>query len=146
TIVATSTTKEEYVAAASCCGQVLLIQNQLLGYGDCFEKKLISVDHIHIDENVADLLTKAFDVGRFQYLVVSIGMYNLATVSSFSTALFPLSVQTFPTAGKTFHLCMRCAVTFKGLTIDARIRTAKTFDLVWIWLGGDYGNVFLNGF
>nr|GFA30595.1 hypothetical protein [Tanacetum cinerariifolium] len=24
--------------------------------------------------------------------------------------------------------------------------TAKTFDLVWIWLGGDYGNVFLNGF
>nr|GFA04669.1 hypothetical protein [Tanacetum cinerariifolium] len=26
------------------------------------------------------------------------------------------------------------------------IHTAKTFDLVWIWLGGDYGNVFLNGF
>nr|GFB14636.1 hypothetical protein [Tanacetum cinerariifolium] len=24
--------------------------------------------------------------------------------------------------------------------------TAKTLDLVWIWLGGDYGNVFLNGF
>nr|GEZ87014.1 hypothetical protein [Tanacetum cinerariifolium] len=33
-----------------------------------------------------------------------------------------------------------------GLTIDTRIHTAKTFDLVWIWLGGDYGNVFLNGF
>nr|GEV74207.1 hypothetical protein [Tanacetum cinerariifolium] len=27
-----------------------------------------------------------------------------------------------------------------------RIHTAKTFDLVWIWLGGDYGNVFINGF
>nr|GFC36883.1 hypothetical protein [Tanacetum cinerariifolium] len=26
-------------------------------------------DHIHTDENVADLLTKAFDAGRFQYLV-----------------------------------------------------------------------------
>nr|GEV02312.1 ribonuclease H-like domain, reverse transcriptase, RNA-dependent DNA polymerase [Tanacetum cinerariifolium] len=36
---------------------------------DCFEKKLINVDHIHTDENVADLLTKPFDAGRFQYLV-----------------------------------------------------------------------------
>nr|GEY45620.1 reverse transcriptase domain-containing protein [Tanacetum cinerariifolium] len=51
TIVATSTTEAEYVADASCCGQVLWIQNQLLDYG---------------------------------------------------------------------------------------IHTAKTFDLVWIWLGGDY--------
>nr|GEY95056.1 putative ribonuclease H-like domain-containing protein [Tanacetum cinerariifolium] len=107
-IVATSTTEAEYVAAASCCRQVLWIQNQLLDYvynfmntkiyidnnsaicivkntvyhsktkhieirhhfiKDCFEKKLISEDHIHIDENVADLLTKPFDAGRFQYLV-----------------------------------------------------------------------------
>nr|GEX90901.1 hypothetical protein [Tanacetum cinerariifolium] len=113
TIVATSTTEAEYVAAASCCGQVLWIQNQLLDYGynfmntkiyidnnspiyivknpvyhsktkhieirhhfirDCFEKKLISVDHIHTDENVADLLTKPFDAGRFQYLVVEHAM------------------------------------------------------------------------
>nr|GEV15268.1 hypothetical protein [Tanacetum cinerariifolium] len=35
----------------------------------CFEKKLISVDHIHTDDNVADLLTKPFDAGRFKYLV-----------------------------------------------------------------------------
>nr|GEY56094.1 hypothetical protein [Tanacetum cinerariifolium] len=111
TIVATSTTEAEYVVAASCCGQVLWIQNQLLDYGnnfmntkiyidnnsaickvknpvyhsktkhieirhhfikDCFEKKLINVDHIHTDENVADLLTKPFDAGRFQYLVDSV--------------------------------------------------------------------------
>nr|GEV63434.1 ribonuclease H-like domain, reverse transcriptase, RNA-dependent DNA polymerase [Tanacetum cinerariifolium] len=32
TVVATSTTKAEYVADASCCGQVLWIQNQLLDY------------------------------------------------------------------------------------------------------------------
>nr|GFB56313.1 hypothetical protein [Tanacetum cinerariifolium] len=31
---ATSTTKAEYVAAASCCGQVLWIQKQLLDYGE----------------------------------------------------------------------------------------------------------------
>nr|GEW56034.1 hypothetical protein [Tanacetum cinerariifolium] len=33
-IVATLTTEAEYVAAASCCGQVLWIQNQLLDYGE----------------------------------------------------------------------------------------------------------------
>nr|GEX76739.1 uncharacterized mitochondrial protein AtMg00810-like [Tanacetum cinerariifolium] len=33
TIVATSSIKAEYVAAASCCAQVLWIQNQLLDYG-----------------------------------------------------------------------------------------------------------------
>nr|GEU45626.1 putative ribonuclease H-like domain-containing protein [Tanacetum cinerariifolium] len=36
TAVATSTTKAEYMAAASCCGQVLWIQNQLLDYGLTF--------------------------------------------------------------------------------------------------------------
>nr|GEZ12555.1 hypothetical protein [Tanacetum cinerariifolium] len=44
TIVATSTTKAE----------------------DAYEKKLIQVLKIHTDDNVADLLTKAFDVSRFQ--------------------------------------------------------------------------------
>nr|GEV30878.1 uncharacterized mitochondrial protein AtMg00810-like [Tanacetum cinerariifolium] len=33
TVVATSSTEAEYVAAASCCRQVLWIQNQLLDYG-----------------------------------------------------------------------------------------------------------------
>nr|GEX83192.1 uncharacterized mitochondrial protein AtMg00810-like [Tanacetum cinerariifolium] len=33
TVVATSSTKAEYVAVASCCAQVLWIQNQLLDYG-----------------------------------------------------------------------------------------------------------------
>nr|GEU78869.1 copia protein [Tanacetum cinerariifolium] len=41
---------------------------------DCFEKKLISMEHIHTDDNVADLLTKPFDAGRFQYLVVEQAM------------------------------------------------------------------------
>ncbi|GJU25054.1 hypothetical protein Tco_1163675 [Tanacetum coccineum] len=54
-IVATSSTEAEYVAAANCCGQVL---------------------KIHTVENVADLLTKAFDGPRFNHLVVHIGMLN----------------------------------------------------------------------
>ncbi|GJS58516.1 putative ribonuclease H-like domain-containing protein [Tanacetum coccineum] len=44
---------------------------------DSNEKKLIQMIKIHTDKNVADLLTKAFDVGRFQYLIASIGMLNL---------------------------------------------------------------------
>ncbi|GJZ67167.1 putative ribonuclease H-like domain-containing protein [Tanacetum coccineum] len=116
TIVANSTTEAEYVAAASCCGQVLWFQNQILDYGynfmntnifidnesticivknlvfqsktnhieirhhfvrDSNEKKLIQMIKIYTDQNVADFLTKAFDVGRFQYLIASIGMLNL---------------------------------------------------------------------
>ncbi|GJX71662.1 hypothetical protein Tco_0308833 [Tanacetum coccineum] len=42
TVVATSTTKAEYVAASSCCGQVLWIQNQLLDYGYNFMEHCIS--------------------------------------------------------------------------------------------------------
>ncbi|GKA17225.1 hypothetical protein Tco_0697062 [Tanacetum coccineum] len=39
---------------------------------DSNEKKLIQMIKIHTDQNVADLLTKAFDVSRFQYLIASI--------------------------------------------------------------------------
>ncbi|GJS18085.1 retrovirus-related pol polyprotein from transposon TNT 1-94 [Tanacetum coccineum] len=61
TVVANSTTEAEYVAASSCCGQVLWIQDQLLDYEDSNEKKLIQMIKIHTDKNVTDLLTKAFD-------------------------------------------------------------------------------------
>ena len=44
---------------------------------DAYENKLIQVLKIHTDDNVADLLTKAFDVSRFHFLVVNIGMMNL---------------------------------------------------------------------
>nr|GFA70895.1 putative ribonuclease H-like domain-containing protein [Tanacetum cinerariifolium] len=43
---------------------------------DCNEKKLIQVVKIPTENNFADLLTKAFDVGRFQYLIASIGLLN----------------------------------------------------------------------
>ncbi|GJV15051.1 hypothetical protein Tco_1360374 [Tanacetum coccineum] len=44
---------------------------------DAYEKKLIQVLKIHTGDNVADLLTKAFDVSRFNFLIVNIGMINL---------------------------------------------------------------------
>ncbi|GKB27429.1 putative ribonuclease H-like domain-containing protein [Tanacetum coccineum] len=115
TIVAISSTEAEYVAAASCCAQVLWMQNQLLDYGfnfmnteihidnesticivknpvlhsktkhiqirhhfirDCYEQRLINVVKVHTDDNVVDLLTKGFDLARFNFLVVTIGMMN----------------------------------------------------------------------
>ncbi|GKE25843.1 putative ribonuclease H-like domain-containing protein, partial [Tanacetum coccineum] len=44
---------------------------------DAYDKKLIQVLKICTDDNVADLLTKAFDVSRFNFLIINIGMINL---------------------------------------------------------------------
>ncbi|GKA20132.1 putative ribonuclease H-like domain-containing protein [Tanacetum coccineum] len=43
---------------------------------DCYEKRLIAVVKIHTDNNVADLLTKGFDVTRFNFLVNSMHIEN----------------------------------------------------------------------
>ncbi|GJT71217.1 hypothetical protein Tco_1030503 [Tanacetum coccineum] len=129
-----STTGAEYVAAASCCGQVLWIQNQMLDYGfnfmnikiyidnesticivknpvyhsktkhiairhhfirDAYEKKLIQVLKIHTDDNVADLLTKAFDVSRvFLEDKVSTASAKLVPLGKVCTALEMLKKNT----------------------------------------------------
>nr|GEW32979.1 putative reverse transcriptase, RNA-dependent DNA polymerase [Tanacetum cinerariifolium] len=86
TIMATSITEAEYVAVASGYGQVLWIQKQMLDYRHHYEKKLINVDHNHTDDNVADLLTKPFDVGRFQYLVKSKHNVNFHQILDFVKA------------------------------------------------------------
>ncbi|GJT88825.1 hypothetical protein Tco_1070542 [Tanacetum coccineum] len=44
---------------------------QFLGRRDSYEKRLIQVIKIHTDHNVADLLTKEFNVSRFQYLIAN---------------------------------------------------------------------------
>ncbi|GJX26041.1 putative ribonuclease H-like domain-containing protein [Tanacetum coccineum] len=81
TIVANSTIEAEYVAAAiknlvfHSKTKHMEIRHHFIR--DSNEKKLIQMIKIHTDHNVADLLTKAFDVGRFQYLIASIGMLNL---------------------------------------------------------------------
>ncbi|GJU88210.1 putative ribonuclease H-like domain-containing protein [Tanacetum coccineum] len=86
TIVANSTTKAEYIAASNCCGQstISVIKNPVAHsktkhieirfhfIRDSYEKRLIEMVKIHTDYNVTDLLTKAFDVTRFQFLIASI--------------------------------------------------------------------------
>ncbi|KAJ9566153.1 hypothetical protein OSB04_002119 [Centaurea solstitialis] len=43
---------------------------------DCNEKKIIQVLKVHTDDQYANQFTKAFDVGRFTFLVTSVGMMN----------------------------------------------------------------------
>nr|GEW83997.1 uncharacterized mitochondrial protein AtMg00810-like [Tanacetum cinerariifolium] len=56
------------------------------------------------------------------------------------------------TTGGYQFLGRRLCMTSEALSRDISssilrlLHTAKTLDLVWIWLGGDYGNVFLMGF
>ncbi|GJS51923.1 putative ribonuclease H-like domain-containing protein [Tanacetum coccineum] len=71
TNVATFTTEAKYVAASNCRGQNLVYHSKTKHIAirhhfirDAYEKKLIQVLKIHTDDNVVDLLTKAFDVSR----------------------------------------------------------------------------------
>ncbi|GJY78396.1 putative ribonuclease H-like domain-containing protein [Tanacetum coccineum] len=70
TVVANSTTEAEYIAASHCCGQNPVYHSKTKHIEirhhfirDSYEKILIEMVKIHTDHNVADLLTKAFDVG-----------------------------------------------------------------------------------
>ncbi|GKC87451.1 putative ribonuclease H-like domain-containing protein, partial [Tanacetum coccineum] len=76
----------EYIAASNCCGQstICIVKNPVFHLKtkhieirhhfirDSYEKKLIQMIKIHTDQNVADLLIKAFDVNKFQYLIARI--------------------------------------------------------------------------
>ncbi|GJT22669.1 putative ribonuclease H-like domain-containing protein [Tanacetum coccineum] len=71
TIMANSTTKAEYVAAANCCGKVLWIQNQMLDYGFNFMNTKIHIDNestISVIKNlVAHSRTKHIEI-RFHFI------------------------------------------------------------------------------
>ncbi|GJW12324.1 putative reverse transcriptase domain-containing protein [Tanacetum coccineum] len=80
-VVANSTTEAEYIAASHCCGQNPVYHSKTKHIEirhhfirDSYKKTLIEMVKIHTDYNVTDLLTKAFDVTRFQFLIASIGL------------------------------------------------------------------------
>ena len=115
TSVAQSSCEAEYMAAGSCCSQVLWIQQQLRDYGmeyldtpilidnksaiditnnpvmhkvtkhidirhhflrDCVQKRLVHLEKVITDDNLADLYTKAFDKTLFEKLILLNGMCN----------------------------------------------------------------------
>ncbi|GJU00274.1 putative ribonuclease H-like domain-containing protein [Tanacetum coccineum] len=86
TIVATSTTEAEYVATVgkSCGFKIKLYHSKTKHIAirhhfirDAYEKKLIQVLKIHTDDNVADLLTKAFDVSSKMAVLDSCLKHNM---------------------------------------------------------------------
>ncbi|GJT16838.1 putative ribonuclease H-like domain-containing protein [Tanacetum coccineum] len=73
-------------------------------HGDFYRSRVLK---IHTDDNVADLLTKAFDGPRFEYLVVHIGMVDMVLVSAGSTMILLvviLPAGCFVSAGCVFLL------------------------------------------
>nr|GEV32178.1 putative ribonuclease H-like domain-containing protein [Tanacetum cinerariifolium] len=60
TVVATSSTEAEYVAAASCCAQVLWIQNQLLDYGLTMQVALSGMESLKRMLHVTSILSAGY--------------------------------------------------------------------------------------
>ncbi|GJR94009.1 hypothetical protein Tco_0266183 [Tanacetum coccineum] len=83
---------------------------------DSYEKRLIQVIKIHTDHNVVDLLTKAFDVSRFNFLVASIGL-ELKDKKE-------LAIPGQTTTGKEFSNPLMAGSLPK--TISAKVSTAST--------------------
>nr|GEV34787.1 putative reverse transcriptase domain-containing protein [Tanacetum cinerariifolium] len=77
---------------------------------DSYEKRLIEMVKIHTDNNVADLLTKAFDVRRFIFLVASIGSFKCWLITT------PQMVINSP-----------CLTDKKELAIPGQTKTGKEF-------------------
>ena len=114
--IATSTAEAEYVAAGSCCAQILWMKQQLLDYGveckevkimcdntsaiaitqnpvlhsrtkhidikyhfirDHVEKKDITLEYVAMEEQLADIFTKALCENRFSKLRLELGMIEL---------------------------------------------------------------------
>ncbi|GJX95827.1 putative ribonuclease H-like domain-containing protein [Tanacetum coccineum] len=122
TIMATSTTKAEYVAAANCCGQNPVFHSKTKHIEirhhfirDAYEKKLIQVLKIHTDDNVADLLTKAFDVSRLR---ATYGAELVSAASLVNTASPTLSTTQFVSTARQ-RWCCQAKLVLPGIKVGA---------------------------
>ncbi|GJS13306.1 putative ribonuclease H-like domain-containing protein [Tanacetum coccineum] len=85
---------------------------------DSNEKKLIQMIKIHTDQNVADLLTKAFDVNIFQYLIATLVDKKKVIITETSVRS---DLQLEDAEGTE---CLPNDVTFKQLTLMGANTTA----------------------
>ncbi|XP_022851834.1 uncharacterized protein LOC111373527 [Olea europaea var. sylvestris] len=68
--ISLSTAEAEYIAAGSCCTQLLWMKQMLSDYGI----NQVSLDHVSTDNQLADLLTKPLDGLRFESLRTAVGV------------------------------------------------------------------------
>nr|GEU92374.1 hypothetical protein [Tanacetum cinerariifolium] len=176
TIVATSTTKAEYVAAAGGCGQVMWIQNQMLDYvvvtmgifsNGLHWDSVVNTCIIFLHGSSSEQMTHEFMHVYLVFASVYVWIGNFMAKLAFCDYHNMIAILEKTEHNIDFHqivdfleashirLSMPCEALSKEISssilllciiIEDRFHTAKTFDLVWIWLGGDYGNVFLMGF
>nr|GEW17005.1 putative ribonuclease H-like domain-containing protein [Tanacetum cinerariifolium] len=80
TVVATSSTKAEYVAATSCCAQVLWIQNQLIDYGD---SPLLGVNTPRSDEDRLKLIElMVFLLPKIEYVGTGVNVNDVTRLQA----------------------------------------------------------------
>ncbi|GJY97579.1 hypothetical protein Tco_0514489 [Tanacetum coccineum] len=86
---------------------------------DSYEKRLIQVIKIYTDHNVADLLTKAFDVSRFQYLIANVDEGKAKRTTEISQSSGPIPFITYETVIKEWEDIMeRVATTASSLVAE----------------------------
>nr|GEV28677.1 hypothetical protein [Tanacetum cinerariifolium] len=91
TIMATSTTEAEYIAAASGCGQVLWIQNQMLDYGNFIMAKLAFCDY----HNMIAILEKTEHNTDFHEIVDFLEASHIRYALTISPTIYVSHVRQF---------------------------------------------------
>nr|GEU38158.1 putative reverse transcriptase, RNA-dependent DNA polymerase [Tanacetum cinerariifolium] len=119
TIVANSTTKAEYVAAASCCGQVLWTQNQMLDYrlmiakdGRCFMDKFL------VKTGVEDRIERAATTTSSLEAEQDSG--NINRTQSIKTLNEPLPQGTGSCSGPRTWIFWECYTLFETMMVNAQ--------------------------
>nr|GEU43850.1 ribonuclease H-like domain-containing protein [Tanacetum cinerariifolium] len=114
TIVATSTNKAEYVAAASGCGQVLWIQNQMLDYGNFIMAKLAFCDY----HNTVAILEKTEHNINFHQIVDFLKASHIRYALTISPTVYVSHIRQFWSTAR----------------IEQRIK-GQRFSLLWMGEG-----------
>ncbi|KAJ9544511.1 hypothetical protein OSB04_024218 [Centaurea solstitialis] len=97
TSVSTSTAEAEYIAAASCCSQVLWIQNQMLDYGLTFLNTPIYIDNSSAikEHNRVAYLTKDNGNEDFHEIIDFVTSSHIATAITINPKIYKGHMQQF---------------------------------------------------
>ncbi|KAJ9536392.1 hypothetical protein OSB04_un000427 [Centaurea solstitialis] len=97
TSVSTSTAEAEYIAAASCCSQVLWIQNQMLDYGLTFLNTPIYIDNSSAikEHNRVAYLTKDNSNEDFHEIIDFVTSSHIATAITINPTIYKGHMQQF---------------------------------------------------
>ncbi|KAJ9535789.1 hypothetical protein OSB04_un001058 [Centaurea solstitialis] len=135
TSVSTSTAEAEYIAAASCCSQVLWIQNQILDYGLTFLNTPIYIDNSSAikEHNRVAYLTKDNSNEDFHEIIDFVTSSHIATAITINPTIYKGHMQQFWTNATSEELNGVQTITSKVggrrlLITEAKIRAHLHLD------------------